>query len=134
MLTEICKELKNWFIKSHDDIKIGVFEISGGVITPSTGLQENQYYRIVGSIFNDGVHKYGDEKDILIDEKFDGTIWHMYVPADVIALASEIDEFQTNYGKVSPFSSESFGGYSYSKQFTGWKDAFADKLKQWRKI
>ena len=69
-----------------------------------------------------------------IDEKFDGTIWHMYVPADVIALASEIDEFQTNYGKVSPFSSESFGGYSYSKQFTGWKDAFADKLKKWRKI
>ena len=134
MLTEICEELKNWFIKSHDDIKIGVFEISGGVITPPTGLQENQYYRIVGSVFNDGVHKYGDEKDILIDEKFDGTIWHMYVPVDVIALASEIDEFQTNYGKVSPFSSESFGGYSYSKQFTGWKDAFADKLKKWRKI
>lgn len=134
MLTEICEELKNWFIKSHDDIKIGVFEISGGVITPPTGLQENQYYRIVGSVFNDGVHKYGDEKDILIDEKFDGTIWHMYVPADVIVLASEIDEFQTNYGKVSPFSSESFGGYSYSKQFTGWKDAFADKLKKWRKI
>lgn len=134
MLTELCKELKNWFVKSDNDKKIGVFTINKGVITPSIGLMRNQYYRVIGSAFNDGVHKYCDETDILIDEEFDGAIWIMYVPADVISLASKIEEYETEYGKATPFSSESFGGYSYTKKDSNWKDTFSADLNKWRKI
>lgn len=134
MLTELCKELKNWFVRSDHDKKIGVFMISGGVIMPPIGLMENQYYRIVGSTFNDGVHKYGDKNDVLVDEEFDGAIWLMCVPAEVVSLASKIEEFETKYGEVTPFSSESFGGYSYTKKDSNWKTAFSTDLNKWRKI
>lgn len=140
MLTAICQELKNWFIKSDNDKKIGVFTISDGVIAPFVDLKTNQYYRIIGSVFNDGVHKYGDKNDKLVDETFDGAIWIMYVPGEVISLADEISAYNEKYGEVSPFISESFGGYSYSKTIgskdtpASWQDMFSGKLSNWRKI
>ena len=146
MLTQICAELKNYFSSTEDRI-IGDFEIVSGIITPSISIQDNQYYRIVGSVFNDGVHKYGDANDQLVDESlFHGAIWLMRVPEDVINLATEIAEWQSKYGKVDsenmgPYQSESFGGYSYSKASGAnggsnysWKDAFASRLNLYRKI
>ena len=145
MLTELCQELRNWFDRER---YYGTFEISGGIIT-APFLVVNQYYRIVGSIFNDGVHKFGDSEDVLTDETFTGSVWAMAVPNAVINLATEIAEWQTKYGAVdsaamSPFLSESFGGYSYSKGNsrsadstsapTGWLAAFASSLNQWRKL
>lgn len=136
MLTELCEELKNWFIGSDNDKKIGVFEISGGVIMPSIDLKENQYFRIIGSVFNDGVHKYGDVDDALVDEEFDGAVWLMRVPSEVIAISKEISEYNEKYGSPLPFTSESFGGYSYSKDanISSWQDAFRTRLNKWRKI
>ena len=134
MLTELCKELKNWFVGSDNDKKIGVFEISGGVIMPPIDLKENQYFRIIGSVFNDGVHKCGDTADVLVDEEFDGAIWLMRVPPEIVTLASKISEYESKYGEVTPFTSESFGGYSYSKKDSNWKDAFSTELNKWRKI
>lgn len=133
MITEICMELKNWFVKSDDDKFFGIFTISDGVITPSFGLREGQYFRVIGSTFNDGVHKFGDA---LIDEEFDGAIWLMSVPAQFTNLVSEIEDYQSKYGKVTPYASESFGGYSYTKaeNVTSWKNAFATRLNAWRKI
>ncbi len=147
MLTQICAEIKNYFCKK-EDIIIGDFSITDGTVTPSVGLVEGQYYRIVGSIFNDGVHEYSDA---LTDEpEFHGAVWKMRVPQDVINLASDIDAWQNKYGGVdseamSPFTSESFGGYSYSKggnsssdsgsvSSNSWKDVFGSRLNQYRRI
>lgn len=144
MLTELCQELRNWFdLERH----FGTFTIeNGGLVAPF--LQANQYYRIVGSIFNDGVHKYGDNKDVLVDETFNGAVWALGIPKAVIDLAAEITTWQSKYGAdspaMSPFVSESFGGYSYNKgsstvgsnSYTGtsWQTAFASRLNKWRKI
>ena len=146
MLTVLCKEINNWFecAKFFDD-----FTIENNVITGNYSLQENQYFRIVGSVFNDGVYKYDDEL-VLVDETFKGAIWAMAVPQEVIALAADIKAWSDKYqsldsAAMSPFNSESFGGYSYSKSSGGsssgnvdlsgtWQGAFADRLNHWRKI
>lgn len=137
MMTELCQELKNWF--AIDKFK-GRFTIQNGVLTPSVELVENQYYRIIGSRFNDGVHKYGDVSDVLADEpEFCGYVWTMGVPKAVIDLDARIKEFNAS-STVSPYTSESFGGYSYEKATTEtgagitWKEAFASELNRWRKI
>ena len=114
MLTEICAEIKNYFCKAEDKI-IGVFSIVDGSIVPSVELADGQYFRIVGSIFNDGVHQNGD---VLTDEeKFHGAVWKMRVPQDVIQLAEDIEAWKAKNADTiaSPYVSESFGGYSYSK-------------------
>lgn len=153
-LTEICQELRNWF-DTYQDKYTGDFVITDGVISGDSEfeLKPNQYYRIIGSTFNDGVHKYAEnvDGDSLVDEEFNGVIWAMAVPPAVVALAAEIDEWIGLYGGVnsvnmSPYNSESFGGYSYSKSGGGsgsgtsggnggtWQAAFASRLNKWRKI
>ncbi len=148
MLTELCQELRNWFEKER---YFGTFTIEGGQLADGSFLQNGQYYRIIGSVFNDGVHKY-DPTDTasLVDEVFEGAIWAMAVPPTVVALSVKISEWVAKYGgassaAMSPFQSESFGGYSYSKgnkassgsggsSVPTWKSVFADELNRWRKI
>jgi hypothetical protein len=137
MLTDLCHELHNWFeVEKH----YGEFEIAGGALTASF-LQPGQYFRIIGSIFNDGVWQYGDT---LTDETFDGAIWAMAIPPAVLELNDQIDSWLKQYGETqnSPYSSESFGGYSYSKNSSGgsgadkstWQGVFAPRLNKWRKM
>lgn len=142
MLTELCHELNNWF---DTERHFGLFTIENGELSVSF-LQNGQYFRIVGSVFNDGVHQYPDTR--LSDETFDGAVWAMAVPPAIMTLNQDIMAWQRKYGTadseaMSPFTSESFGGYSYSKSSgssgsdTGgvsWKTAFASRLNQWRKI
>lgn len=146
MLTELCKEINNWFEYAKF---FGTFTIEDNVITGNYSLQDGQYFRIIGSVFNDGVYRFGDELD-LEDETFTGAIWAMAVPKEVIALADDIKDWSDKYlgvdsAAMSPFNSESFGGYSYSKSggssssgnvdLSGtWQGAFADRLNHWRKI
>ena len=146
MLTELCQELRNWFDLNRYE---GTFTISDGALTADF-LLNGQYYRIIGSVFNDGVHKYGDTDDVLDDEVFTGSVWALGIPKAVIALDEKITDWQNKYGgtdsaALSPFTSESFGGYSYSKgsnlasvtsanSATGWKAMFASELNKWRKI
>ena len=117
MLTEICAEIKNYFSLEEDRFR-GDYAVVNGAITPEVPLAENQYYRIIGSVFNDGVHKKGDE---LIDEgTFHGAVWAMRVPQTVLSLSNDIAAWQAENGSsqsanMSPYTSESFGGYSYSK-------------------
>lgn len=139
MLTEICAELRNWFVVQGGK-HIGTYTVSGGSIMPLDFLQDGQYFRIIGSVFNDGVHKYPASN--LTDEVFDGAVWAMAIPATVLSLASEIDDYcKSDTAKITGFASESFGGYSYSKFTDGnggdgslWQNAFKMKLKQWRKM
>lgn len=137
MLTTICDSLKNWFVKKkiYGQLKIE----NGTLIVPPDFLQENQYFRIVGSVFNDGVHKYPAER--LVDEEFSGEVWAMAVPPTVIALAEKIQAYtESEQAKPSAYTSESFGGYSYSKATDengaplSWQKVFAKELNRWRKI
>lgn len=147
MLNEICAELKNYFCYDEDR-HIGDWQIEGGIITPSLDFQTD-YFRIVGSRLNDGVHKVSDlTKNPLKDESFHGGIWIMSIPDDFLSLVAEIEAWQEKYGcleseNMSPYQSESFAGYSYSKMSnTGlngansnptWQNAYSDRLKIYRK-
>lgn len=138
MLTEICAEIRNYF-EVPNGRHFGTFTISGGSIAPLDFLQEGQYFRIVGSVFNDGVYQYPATS--LTDEVFDGSVWAMRLPPAVIALADEIKAYNdSDVGKPSPFTAESFGGYSYTKATDangapiGWQKAFASRLNRWRKL
>jgi hypothetical protein len=142
MLTELCQELRNWFEREK---YFGTFTIENGQIdVPDGSLQSGQYFRIVGSVFNDGVHQY--DTDDLHDEVFVGAVWSMAIPPVVVDLSERISEWVTKYGDSvsSPYSSESFGGYSYQKASVGqgnansinptWQSVFANELNRWRKI
>ena len=94
MLAEICAELRNYF-EVPNGRHFGTFEISGGSIAPLDFLQEGQYFRIVGSVFNDGVYQYPATS--LTDEVFEGAVWAMRLPPAVIALAAEIEEYNKSY-------------------------------------
>lgn len=160
MLTQICQYLRNWFERG---VWLGDFRVSGGVLTYADGtalpLLNGQYYRVIGSVFNDGVHKFGTETvtennahvtrpfETLADEpEFSGAVWEMAVPPVVVELDAEIEQWITDNAKAiaSPYQSESFGGYSYSLrggtnsagEATGatWQSQFAARLSPWRKI
>lgn len=146
MLTELCGELRNWFIRDYSDVYRGEFVVSDGSVQPISFLQNGQYFRIIGSVFNDGVWKYPDDLASLHGETFDGEIWAMRVPKEVIDLSAEIDAWVADNSDAinSPYQSESFGGYSYSLKGSGtyggsvdgtaWKSQFASKLAKWRKL
>ena len=139
MLEQVLMNIRNWF-PVKGGIYSGTFTIKdGGIALPF--LANGQYFRICGSVFNDGLHQYPE--DDLVDETFNGTIWALAIPKAVIELADEIGKWQEKNGEAasSPFSSESFGGYSYSKATdaeTGgavtWQSAFKKQLSAWRKI
>ena len=138
MLTEICAELRNYF-EVPNGRHFGKFEISGGSIAPLDFLQEGQYFRIIGSVFNDGVHQYPASD--LTDEVFDGAVWAMAVPPAVIDLSAEIEEYNNSAGKPSVYTSESYpNGYSYTRATDAsgvplsWQKAFSSRLSKWRKL
>lgn len=136
MLETVLQNLNNWFLVP-DGVHAGEFTVQGGQLTLPF-LQTGQYFRVVGSVFNDGLHQYSVAD--LTDETFTGSVWALAVPKAVIELAEEIDAWQTKNGDPGPFTSESFGGYSYSKatnasgMAVGWQDVFKSRLNDWRRI
>ena len=139
MLEQVLMNIRRWF-PVEGGIHSGTFTIEGGGITLPF-LADGQYFRICGSVFNDGLHQYNVLD--LVDETFTGTIWALAIPKSVIELANEIQKWQEKNGEasVSPYQSESFGGYSYSKATdaeTGgavpWQSAFKQQLGAWRKV
>lgn len=157
MLTELCEYLKNWFDEGQPK-HIGTITITGGEITARDDLHlvstavtpvTGQYFRIIGSILSDGVHQYPDAD--MPDETFEGAVWLMRVPPEIVSLANDISAWKEKYETLdsqamSPYNSESFGGYSYSKSgaganssansagLSGWQAVFANRLNHWRKL
>lgn len=136
MLEQILRHLNNYFIVK-DGVHKGRFEISSGTLDLDF-LQNNQYFRIVGSVFNDGVYQYPAEG--LIDETFDGEVDAMAVPKAVVDLSTEVATWCTN-NPSSAYVSEAFGGYSRTLATSGgtgapitWEDAFRGRLNAWRKL
>lgn len=152
-LTELCQEIRNYFDREHYS---GSFEISNGRITAAGNSDlytvpeflTGQYFLIRGSWFNDGIHVFPDEE--MHDEVFSGSIWLLAIPEPVIKLADEIRAWRekneaADSSNMSPFVSESFGGYSYSKGSgsaasgtsagaISWKEMFRSRLNAWRKL
>ncbi len=144
MLTEICAYLRNHFDRDSsgnripswtEDISITGRELVGF----SDRLLPGQYFRILDSNLNDGVHMYGDED--LNDEEFLGTIQPMRIPPAVVEISQELKSYREKYADVieSPISSENFFGYSWSAKASGSEaspipDHLAKRLAPWRKI
>lgn len=141
-LTKVCEYLNNFF----DEKRIaGTFQITGGTLEVA-GIKEGQYIRITGSTFNNGVHIYPATD--LKDEEFEGQIWAMAVPETIIALTPKIEAWEAKYGSVnspamSPYNSESFNNYSYSKDGGAaksggsnvtWRDVYASELNPYRRL
>lgn len=134
------------FIHNYFEVQIieGTFKVESGKINIPL-LKDGQYFKVKGSVFNDGVHKY-DSELALTDEEFTGEIWALAVPPAVIKIAEEVKTWQDTYGQQanSPFQSESFGGYSYTKASASnssgrstpatWQTVFGPRLNAYRKI
>lgn len=143
-LTDVCEYLNNYFWRTKRDVKITISNHTFSV----DFLKDGQYFRIVNSTFNDGVHKYPATD--LIDEEFEGSIWSMVVPQTIIDLSAKIKEWRDKYESsesemLSPFNSESFGNYSFSKGSTGsaasgttnpnsWQSVFSAQLAPYRRL
>lgn len=139
MLEQVLRYLRNWFVVPGG-IHAGAFIVEGGgLVLPF--LQTGQYFRVVGSVFNDGVYQYPASG--MTDETFSGAVWVLAVPKVVLDLACEIAVWHEKNGSTATglYQSESFGGYSYTRATdaaTGgavtWQSAFSDRLAQWRKL
>lgn len=154
MLQQICEYLNNYFV-NENEIHSATFTISGGTVTPLEGLKEGQRFYLTGSDLNDGIYTYHstgvkNDDDIagagLADEVFFGAIVGLSVPPQIIALSAEVAAWVDKYGDAvnSPYQSESFGGYSYTRaskagsgagsSVAGWQEVFASRLKRWKKV
>ena len=132
MLETVLMYLNNWFaVGRYDD----TYTIEDGRLTLPF-LVNGQYFRIIGSLFNDGVYQYPAE---LTDETFDGSVWALALPKALLSAVEEITAWTAKNGDSGPYTSESFGGYSYSKATNskglavGWRDVFAAQLAPWKK-
>lgn len=136
MLEEVLHHIHNWFVVPGG-VHTGTFTVKGGGITLPF-LMPGQYFRIIGSVFSDGVYRHPVEG--LPDETFVGEIWAMAVPPSVIALSSEIEQWVKDNPDTA-YVSESFAGYSRTlgtNANTGvplnWQAVFRSRLNVWRKL
>jgi len=147
VLQQVCEHLHNFFIRSAHP---GNYTIADGTLSLPF-LKDGQRFWITGSDLNDGVYTYyadgitnDDDTEVagLRAESFNGTICAMAVPPAAIALSGEIKNWVEKFGAVidSPYQSESFNGYSYSKASAGetggpgWQTHFKSRLDPWRKV
>lgn len=139
MLEQVLRHIHNRFDYAYLE---GTFEVSSGTFEVEEA-QEGQYLWIQGSVFNDGLHQYPLAG--LTDEEFDGRVVLLAVPKAVQDIADSIADWVADNADVlsSPYQSESFGGYSYTRasgsssddvSLTGWQAQFRGDLDPWRKM
>ena len=141
-MNEVLRYLNNYFFKFKET---GSFAISENKLEGTRGNYiTGQYILITGSTMNDRVVKVNniDLDGITLEkannEEFEGVIYSLNIPADVIELVERIKEFKEN-NKPSDKASENFEGYSYSKASRNgntvtWKDVFFEELKPYRQM
>ena len=130
MIEMVCAHIHNYFKRR---VFQGSYTIENGALALDA-LKPGQYFRIIGSAFNDGVFLY--PADGLTDETFTGEIWEMCPPRLFLDLVSRIEAWEAKYGD-SPYASEDvIGVYSYTRSDggKGWAGAFAGELNPFRKL
>jgi hypothetical protein len=139
-INEICGFLHNYFeaetIEREFTIENGVLDLS------DVGILDGQFFRIENSVLNDGIYQHPTEA--LKDEHFEGAVSLLRIPPEVLEIAEEVDRWVEKNAEAlnSPYQSESFSGYSYSKasgsgQNRGsysWRDVFGSRLSKYRKL
>ena len=147
MIDQVCAHIHNYFnvddMTGRDMAYQGTYTVENGTITLPF-LVEGQYFRVMGSRFNNGVHQYPDED--MTDETFDGVIWEMRPPNTFLQVVTEIEDWMDKYGEVmrNPYQSEDvINVYRYTKMTQGkvtgdfiatWQAAYKDQLNEWRKL
>ena len=147
MLEEVLRYVNNRFDRdSHGrwhGVVEGAFTASDGELELD-GMADGQYFWVEGSAPNDGLHPHGGGD--MEDEEWEGRVVFLRVPRSVVALADEIAAWcEANAETIdSPYQSESFGGYSYTKASGGsggdilpsaaWQAQFGARLRPFRKI
>lgn len=131
MLYTIMRHLRNFF--ATNEYYSGEVTIKDGAINPP--LKDGQYYLIEGSRNNNGVFKVPEG---LTNETFYGVVTLLAPPPEFLKTVEKIEEFNSSF-KASPYVSESFGGYSYSKAQgkngpVTWKEVFSGDLNVWRRV
>lgn len=146
ILEQVLYHIHNWFVYDETSDR---FVIRDGSLPASVSIPDGAWYRIQGSLLNDGLHRH--PADDLTDETFDGTVTTCAIPKALLDVVEDIEDWLEHYaiarGKLqdSPYASESFGGYSYSIRsdltasngsggLTGWQAEFASRLNPFRKI
>lgn len=135
MLEALLLHIHNWF-PVKDGRHTGEFTIASSMLQADF-LAPGQFYRIRGSVFNDGLHQAATAT--LHDETFDGEVWALAVPPAIVSLANEIAEYNAK-NPATDKTSESFGGYSYTRggasstslgnvSAGGWQFAYASRLR-----
>lgn len=134
IMNRLCAHIRNYF--TDDGItERGDFTISDGIIDLPF-LRPGQWFRVMGSRFNDGVHQYpGGE---LTDETFSGIVWEMLPPAEFLDLAKDIETWLSQYEDAvkAPYVSENVQGvYSYKRQDGfDWRLVFRQRLNRYRRL
>ena len=138
-LFELLRYLRNFF--PGEKWSFSASDIQGGRLA-LPGLENGDYYLIEGSRRNDGIHIYGG--DDLKPESVGGIVTELRIPAALLEALGDINAWQEKNAAVleSPYTSESFGGYSYTKaggssvsgDGLSWKTVFGPRLRQWRKL
>ena len=135
MLERILRHIHNRFER---ETLAGTFEVSSGTLQVE-GARDGQYVWVEGSALNDGLHQCPTSG--MADETFEGRVILLAVPQDLVALSEEIGSWcEANSEALdSPYRSESFGGYSYTKgegssSPDGWRGHFAADLNPYRKM
>lgn len=135
-LADFCRETRNWFDVSRHK---GNFTIEDGTVNLDF-LSEGQYFRILGSVFNNGIYQYNDQLN-LKDESFEGQIWAMAVDQEVLDFIKKVTDWEAENADIinGAYASESFGGYSYTLGTNdgggiSWKTHFANELRGWQKV
>lgn len=133
----VMRQINNYFEVGHMD---GTFAISGNAIVP---VPPFPWCYIKGSILHDGVWnicngRLQDMEGSMPDEEFEGRVWLLKPPADFLALCEEISIYDDK-NPIGAYMSESFGGYSYTRQQSGgsstaWQDVFAGRLDSYRRM
>lgn len=153
MLSDVCDYVHNYF---EIERRSGLFEVvDGGIPGLELFLKNGQRFRILGSALNDGIYTYHEDGSIFDDdgttgvtlasEQFEGAIVAMSIPTAFLKIVEDAIAWQTANQAVldSPYQSESFGGYSYSKAsgsgsnaggVLGWQDRFRARLNAYRKV
>jgi hypothetical protein len=134
-LKEVLDYIHNYFQLDTYSGKISI--IDHKLENSKIELYDGQYYMIKGSIYNDGIWKYkendqnvldldksdetegseeSEETDELKDEIFYGDVVSLRIPRDVLKIVDEINAWEKNNENVinGVYQSESFGGYSYT--------------------
>lgn len=137
MLFEAMSYCKNWFVteihKGNISIQDNTINLNGKEFTPNA---YTDFLRLIGGHTNEQMF---DSSKVLENDEFEGEIWELAPPQEFIKLCDKIREWNDE-NKPNDKTSESFGGYSYSKATNNngvpltWQDVFAKELRAYKKI